>query len=129
MPTETITVETDGRLTCLDITDRIAAAVPAGADGTVTVFARHTTCGITVNEAERRLLGDIESFFDALVADSGWAHDDIDDNADAHLRASLIGPDVTVPVVDGDLQLGTWQSVLLVECDGPRRRTVSVTAD
>jgi len=129
MPTETISVETDERLTCLDITDRIASAVPERVDGTVTVFAQHTTCGVTVNEAEPRLLGDIEDFLSALVADIGWAHDDIDDNADAHLRASLVGPSVTIPAADGKLHLGTWQSILLVECDGPRRRSVSVTAD
>jgi secondary thiamine-phosphate synthase enzyme len=128
MPTETISVETDDRLTCLDITDRIASAVPEQADGTVTVFAQHTTCGVTVNEAEPRQLGDVEDFLSGLVADAGWAHDEIDDNADAHLRASLVGPSVAIPVVDGDLRLGTWQSVILVECDGPRRRSVAMTA-
>jgi secondary thiamine-phosphate synthase enzyme len=129
MPTDAFTVDTDERLTCLDVTDRVASALPSGADGTATVFARHTTCGVTVNEAEPRLLGDLEGFLSWLVADAGWAPDEIDDNADAHLRASLVGPSVTVPVADGDLDLGTWQSVLLVECDGPRRRTVTVAAD
>jgi secondary thiamine-phosphate synthase enzyme len=127
MVTDRFAVETDDRLTCIDITDRVASALPEGADGAATVFAEHTTCGITVNEAERRLCGDVEAFLADLVPDEGWAHDEIDDNADSHLRASLIGPSVTVPVEDGRLGLGTWQSVLLVECDGPRRRTVSVT--
>lgn len=129
MPTETITVDTDTRLTCLDITDQVASAVPDDVDGSVTVFAQHTTCGVTVNEAESRLLGDLEDFLSTLVADSGWAHDEIDDNADSHLRASVVGPSVSVPVVNGELQLGTWQSVLLVECDGPRKRSITVTAD
>jgi secondary thiamine-phosphate synthase enzyme len=129
MTTETISIGTDTRLTCLDITDQVGAIVPHEADGTVTVFAQHTTCGVTVTEAEPRLLGDIEEFLSALVADTGWNHDEIDDNADAHLRASLVGPDVTIPVVDGELHLGTWQSVVLVECDGPRERSITVTAD
>ncbi len=129
MPLETFTVSTDSRLAVSDITDRVAAAVPDGASGTATIFVQHTTCALTVNEAESRLLGDFEQALDALVPDDGWAHDDIDDNADSHVRAALIGPSVTIPVVDGALQLGTWQSVLLVECDGPRTRTVTVTTD
>jgi len=123
------TVGTDDRLECVDVTEQVREAVAAGATGTATVFSRHTTCGITVNEAEGRLLGDVEDFLADVVPDTGWAHDEIDDNADSHLRAALIGPDVTIPVAEGELQLGTWQSVLLVECDGPRTRTVTVTTD
>jgi secondary thiamine-phosphate synthase enzyme len=123
------TVETDARLSVVDITDQVASAVPSDADGTCTVFVRHTTAGITVNEAESRLLSDIEAYLSKAVAEDGWRHDEIDDNADAHLRAMLVGPDVTVPVSSGTLALGTWQSVLLVECDGPRQRTVSVAAE
>lgn len=119
-------VSTDRRLTVLDVTDRVQEAVPADATGTVTVFVEHTTAGVTVNEGESRLLGDFETALSDLVPDSGWEHDEIDDNADAHVRAMLVGPSTTVPVVNGELQLGTWQSVLFVECDGPRRRTVRV---
>lgn len=121
-------VETTGATEAVDVTDRVAERVPAGHDGTVTVFCRHTTAGVVINEAERRLLADVETFLDGLVSDDGWRHDEIDDNADAHLRALLLGPSATVPVSDGDLDLGRWQSVLLVECDGPRTRTVDVIA-
>lgn len=120
------TVSTEDRLSAVDITDDVDEAVPADADGTVTVFVRHTTAAVTVNEAEPRLLGDFEDGLSGLLADEGWAHDELDGNADSHLRALLIGPDATVPVSDGDLDLGSWQSVLLVECDGPRTRTVDV---
>jgi secondary thiamine-phosphate synthase enzyme len=92
------------------------------------VFVRHTTCGIAVNEAESRLLGDFETFLRETVPDDGWAHDELDGNADSHLRALLLGPGETLPVRDGSLQLGRWQSVLLVECDGPRTRSVAVHA-
>jgi secondary thiamine-phosphate synthase enzyme len=119
-------ISTDDRLTVVDITDRVEAALPADASGTATVFVRHTTAGVTVNEAEARLLGDFESALDGLVPDTGWEHDALDGNADAHLRAMLLGPDVTVPVENGSLALGTWQSVLFVECDGPRTRTVQI---
>ncbi|WP_226041389.1 secondary thiamine-phosphate synthase enzyme YjbQ [Natrinema sp. DC36] len=121
-------VETESRLTTVDVTDRIATAVPDGLEsGTCTAFVEHTTAGLVVQENEPRLRGDLESFLRDLVPDGGHAHDELDGNADSHLRAALIGPDVTIPVEDGELALGTWQSVLLVECDGPRTRTVSVT--
>ena len=120
-------VETDERLTTVDVTDRVAAAVPEGADGLCTAFVRHTTAALVVQEDESRLRSDVEGFLADLVPDEGHEHDRLDGNADSHLRATLFGPDVTVPVADGDLELGTWQSVLLVECDGPRTREVSVS--
>jgi secondary thiamine-phosphate synthase enzyme len=127
MHRETITVETDRRTQVQDVTDAVAATIPEDATGTVTVFSEHTTAAVVVNEGERRLLEDVEAFLEELVPDEGWAHDEIDDNADSHLRALLLGPGETIPVADGGLQLGTWQSILLVELDGPRSRSLSVT--
>jgi len=121
-----ITVETEDRTECIDITDRVAATLPDDADGVCTVFSQHTTMGVVVNEAESRLLDDLATALDRLVPDDGWQHDEIDDNGDSHVRAMLVGESATVPVVDGDLQLGRWQSLLAVECDGPRSRTVTV---
>jgi secondary thiamine-phosphate synthase enzyme len=121
------TVDTDERLSTVDVTDRVAAELPPGVDGTATVFVQHTTAALVVQEAESRLLEDLESFLADLVPDEGHAHDALDGNADSHLRATLLGPDVTVPVRNGDLHLGSWQSILLVECDGPRERHCSVT--
>ena len=122
-------VDTDERVTVVDVTDDVAAAVPEDvAEGVCTVFVRHTTTGVCVNEAEQRLLADVEDALERLVpADEPYAHDRLDGNADAHLRAMLLGSSVSVPVLGGDLALGTWQSVLLVECDGPRTRAVDVT--
>ncbi|ELY42427.1 secondary thiamine-phosphate synthase enzyme YjbQ [Natronorubrum sulfidifaciens] len=129
MPQTTVSVSTDAWLTTVDVTDRLADAVPDDLEsGTVTAFVRHTTAGLLVQEPEPRLRGDIESFLRDLVPDEGHAHDQLDGNADSHLRAALVGPDVTIPVENGELALGTWQSVLLLECDGPRTRTVSVTS-
>jgi len=122
----TISISTSERLEVRDITDEIDTELPSDANGTVTIFLRHTTAGITVNEAESRLLGDFADALDSLVPDGGWAHDEIDDNADSHVRAMLVGPSVTIPVSNGQLDLGTWQSILLVECDGPRTRTLQV---
>jgi secondary thiamine-phosphate synthase enzyme len=122
----TITVDTESRTELVDITDRVATALPDDASGVCTVFSQHTTMGVVVNEAESRLLGDLADGLDQLVPDDGWAHDEIDDNADSHVRALLVGESVTVPVDRGALQLGRWQSILAVECDGPRSRTVTV---
>ncbi|MFB6233335.1 MAG: secondary thiamine-phosphate synthase enzyme YjbQ [Haloarculaceae archaeon] len=122
------TVSTDDRLSVVDVSDRVEAALPADASGTATVFVRHTTAAVTVNEAEPRLRSDFENALEGLVPDQGWNHDQLDGNADAHVRAMLVGPSATVPLADGSLDLGTWQSVLFVECDGPRERTVRVQA-
>jgi secondary thiamine-phosphate synthase enzyme len=123
------TVSTDEQTQAIDVTDEVEAALPDDAEGTATVFVEHTTAGVVVQEAESRLLGDIERAVEGLVPDEGWRHDQVDDNADSHLRSMLLGEHVTVPVADGELDLGTWQSVVFVECDGPRRRTVRVIAD
>jgi len=120
------TIETDSKTTVVDITDRVDSQLPADADGVCTVFVQHTTAGVVVNENERRLLEDLADGLETLVADEGWAHDALDGNADSHVRAMLIGESVTVPVVDGELQVGRWQSILFVECDGPRTRSVDV---
>ncbi|KAB1196501.1 MULTISPECIES: secondary thiamine-phosphate synthase enzyme YjbQ [Haloferax] len=122
----TFDVRTERRLQVLDVTDHVAAVLPDDYDGVCTVFSRHTTTGVCVNEAESRLLDDIESMLTQSVSDDGWRHDELDGNADSHLRALLVGNGISIPVVGGELDLGRWQSVLLVECDGPRTRTVTV---
>ena len=120
-------VSTGERVEVIDVTRRVDEALPDDADGTATVFVPHTTAGVTINEAESGLFGDVETALARLVPeDDDYAHDRIDDNADAHLRSMLVGSSVTVPVADGSPELGTWQSVLFVECDGPRTRRVRV---
>lgn len=119
-------VETDAKTQVINVTDEVRAAVPDDATGVCTVFVKHTTAGVVVQENETNLVGDTENFLDDLVPDEGHAHDRLDGNADSHLRATLAGSDVSIPVEDGELTLGTWQSVLFVECDGPRRREVVV---
>ncbi|WP_049979419.1 secondary thiamine-phosphate synthase enzyme YjbQ [Halolamina rubra] len=121
-------VETTERTDVVDVTGEVAAAIPDGVDrGVCTVFVPHTTAGVVVNENESRLLSDLDGWLDALAPrGEGYAHDELDDNAAAHLRAMLLGESVSVPVVDGSLDLGTWQSILFVECDGPRTRSLDV---
>lgn len=122
-------VETTARLDIVDITDAVQESVPDGIeDGLCTVFVQHTTAGLVVNEPEDRLLSDIEAYLQDVVPQrDDYGHDTIDDNADSHLRTLLLDESVSVPIRDGSLALGTWQSILLIECDGPRTRSVSVT--
>ena len=125
-----IEVSTTERIDIVDITTEVAQAVPADVStGVCLVFVPHTTAGVILNENERRLLNDITQVVDNLIpADEDYEHDAIDDNAVAHLQATVLGESVTVPVVEGELNIGRWQSVLFVECDGPQTRRVSVTA-
>ena len=83
---------------------------------------------ISVNVAEDGLLRDIKgTLLDLISSDRSYEHDRIDDNAAAHLRSMLLNSSVTVPVQDGELGLGTWQSILFVEADGPRKRHIQIT--
>lgn len=124
-----LTVDTAERVEVVDVTPDVAAAVPDGFEtGLCVAFVPHTTAGVVVNESEPRLVTDIERLLGRLVPrGDDYAHDAIDNNADAHLRAMLLGSSVTVPVDGGELALGRWQSVLFVECDGPRTRGLRLT--
>lgn len=122
-------IQSTTRIELIDITDRVRAAVKESDinDGICIISTRHTTSAILVNENERGLRGDILDMLEELVPrDRKYAHNSIDNNADAHLRAVLLGMSETIPVEDGHLILGTWQSIFFVELDGPRNRTVNV---
>lgn len=123
-----ITVQTTQETEIRDITDEVNSAVDdSPTDGICLVFVQHTTAGLMVNEAEPRLLSDMKAILKQLISSDGqFAHDEIDDNAAAHLRSMLLSESVSVPIADNTLLLGTWQSILLIESDGPRQRTVQV---
>ncbi|MBD3160197.1 MAG: YjbQ family protein [Candidatus Lokiarchaeota archaeon] len=96
-------------------------------EGILTISSKHTTAGVTINEAESGLMRDIENHLKELVPrNKGYEHDRVDNNAHAHLMTSLIGSTESVPVKSSELVLGTWQRILFVECDGPRSRSVSL---
>jgi secondary thiamine-phosphate synthase enzyme len=98
-------------------------------NGVCHITAKHTSCAITVNEGtDPAVLNDIHDRLDDLVPPRhNYDHDRVDGNADAHIKATLVGCTATLPVRDGELDLGTWQSVFLLEFDGGRQRTVQVT--
>jgi secondary thiamine-phosphate synthase enzyme len=127
---EIFTVATRQPKQSSDITDSVAEVVAAAGveSGLCHVMALHSTAAIVVNESDDPNIGvDLINALDRAIPDhAGWLHDRIDDNAQAHIKAAILGPSEVVPVSGGELVLGTWQRILLIELDGPRRRRISV---
>ncbi|HEX3014724.1 MAG TPA: secondary thiamine-phosphate synthase enzyme YjbQ [Methanobacterium sp.] len=97
-------------------------------DGLVNIFAKHSTAGIVINENESGLVKDFQNTLESLIPkNNNYLHDRIDNNADSHIRSFFIGSSETIPIENGSLSLGTWQSVFFVELDGPRTRKFVVT--
>jgi secondary thiamine-phosphate synthase enzyme len=122
-------IQTTTRTELIDVTDRVRAIVKESGvkDGICVISTRHTTSSIIINENERGLRGDILEILETLIPENkSYAHNRIDNNADSHLRAALLGNSATLPIEDGHLVLGTWQSVFFVELDGPRNRNINV---
>ena len=127
-----ISLRTERRTQLLDITPQIEDALN-GVDGAAAalVYVPHTTAGVTINEdIDPALADDIEAAMEKIVEDGwGWRHDDADGpNAPSHMRASLMSPEVLVPLRAGKLALGRYQGIFFCEFDGPRERKVYVTA-
>jgi len=127
-----VTVRTAARVAVANVTAECGEALSSSgiARGIAVLTVPHTTCGLCVNEDEPGLRRDLEGLASRLVdlvkpAD-GFLHDRVDNNARAHLTAVLLGHSVTVPIAEGALVLGTWQSVFLLEIDGPRKRTLDM---
>ena len=120
-------VSTPEREVFVDITKRVETAVAQakpGFTGVISVFVPHTTAGVTINEgADPSVVRDIVESLSRLIPRSSSYHHS-EGNSDAHIKASLMGSSVLVPVEQGRLRLGTWQSVYLAEFDGPRNRRV-----
>jgi secondary thiamine-phosphate synthase enzyme len=135
---EIIEIQTEQGICIRNITPQIVKILEATAfkTGQVLVFSRHTTTALAINENEERLLEDIKRHLGKLVPESEkYLHNDLhlrdvppDEpiNAHSHLMAMMLSTSEVIPVVDGQLALGTWQSVLFFDLDGPRKRTVFV---
>ena len=127
-----ISLKTERRTQLVDITAEVEAALN-GTNGAAAalVYVPHTTAGVTINEdVDPVLANDLESAMEKIVEDGwGWRHDDADGpNAPSHMRASLMSPEVLVPLSEGKLALGRYQGIFFCEFDGPRDRKVYVTA-
>jgi len=126
-----ISLQTERRTQLLDITEQVEQALN-GANGAAAalVYVPHTTAGVTINEdIDPVLAKDLEQAMEKVVEDGWtWKHDDEDGpNAPSHMRASLISPEVLVPLQEGKLALGRYQGIFFCEFDGPRERKVYVT--
>ncbi len=125
-----IEISTGKREVLLDITERVNEVVASSgiSQGWALVYCPHTTAGITLNEHADPDVGfDIGAALSTLVPQRGtWRHSG-EGNADAHVKATIVGSSVTVPVEASRLALGTWQGVFFCEFDGPRSRTVHVS--
>jgi secondary thiamine-phosphate synthase enzyme len=125
-----LTVSTHRKQEVVDITREVADVVARSSvsAGTCTVFVPHATAAVVINEsADPNLSDDLLDALHKLVPDGIWRHDRIDDNGAAHIKAAILGPSETIPVQNGRLLLGTWQAIMLVDLDGPRRRRLVVT--
>jgi len=124
-----LTIHTSRTQEMIDITSQVSEVVRhAGVtSGLCTLYVPHATAAVVINEnADPNVCQDILDALARIVPEGAWRHDRIDNNAAAHIKATILGPSETVPVQDGRLRLGTWQSLMLVEFDGPRDRTVIV---
>jgi secondary thiamine-phosphate synthase enzyme len=128
---QVIELSTHKREELLDITDRVRRIVEESGvrSGLCAVYAHGATAAIMIQENwDASVPTDVVNFLHQLVPPGVWLHDRQDDNGDAHIKAGLVGPSETIPVIDGKLGLSTWQGVFFCEFDGPRRdRRVVVT--
>jgi secondary thiamine-phosphate synthase enzyme len=129
-----IAVTTERRTQLVNITREVEEALAetdAGGASAALVFVPHTTAAVTINEhIDPKLTHDFEEALEKIVGDDWrWRHVDADGaNAPSHVRASMVGPQVLVPLRDGRLALGTYQGIFFCEFDGPRQRKVYVSA-
>jgi secondary thiamine-phosphate synthase enzyme len=127
-----LTVKTEKRTQLIDVTKQVQAAIGERADATAAlVFVPHTSAGVTITEfADPLVAEDLEHALQKVVDDDwNWKHVDDPDgpNAPSHVRASLIGTQILVPVTDGTLALGRWQGIFFCEFDGPRDRSMYIS--
>lgn len=140
LTTEKLVIKTDTAPQFIDLTDQIQAIVDASgvSHGQVTIFSQHTTAAIRINEHEPLLLQDFTAFLERVAPEcANYRHNDFSvrtvnmttdecANAHAHCRHLLMSTSETIPIVDGEMCLGTWQRVFLLELDHPRERSVVV---
>ena len=132
---ETIVVSTDQRVELVDLTKVVMEFVKKFnmREGLVSLWSMHTTCTLFINEFQTALLTDIKRFLEQMVArDAEYMHNNPEHsdcdrmNADSHLRAMLLGHNLTLQVSGGEVVLGQWQRILMAELDGPRARSLRI---
>ena len=134
---ERIKVPTEDKVGLYNITEKVTGFIQRCGiqDGFLVVSTMHTTTSIFMNEFQEALLNDMQKVLEDMIKDGVFYYHNCDDysdcerkNATAHLRAMLLGHQVMIPIQQGRAAIGTWQSIILAELDGPRRRTLHLQA-
>jgi len=127
----TIAISTHKREALYDITIEVAQIVSSACveNGLVNVYAQGATAAIMIQENwDDSVQLDVVSFFQKMIPKGVWLHDAQDGNGDSHLKAGLVGPSETIPIINGKMGLSTWQNIFFCEFDGPRaNRNIIVT--
>jgi secondary thiamine-phosphate synthase enzyme len=132
-----IKIQTDGREELQNLTSLVRDFVKSSGirAGSVIVSSLHTTSGVFINEWQDALIHDVTAYFARAINkdvyyrhnDPAWSDCDRH-NADSHLRSLILGTSLALPVADGDVVLGEWQSIIMAEFDGPRERSIRIQA-
>ncbi len=132
---ETITIDTNERLTLIDITERIMDILERfkAGQGLISVFSLHTTTGVFISEVQAALVDDVKAYLRKVVDDSDWYKHNCAEfsdcerqNAAAHLRGMILGNTLSLPIVAGKVLLGQFQRIMFAELDGPRQRELHI---
>jgi secondary thiamine-phosphate synthase enzyme len=131
MMQKTIILSTDMKNGLYDITPEVSEIVKNShiRQGIVSVYAHGSTAAIMIQENwDQSVQNDVVTLLNRMIPSGIWEHDRQDNNGDAHLKAGLVGPSETIPVIDGKPGLSTWQNIFFCEFDGPRsKREVVIT--
>ena len=131
---QSITISTPSQNGLYDITRQVEGIVAESGiqTGMVNVYVQGATAGIMIQENwDQSVQNDVINLLRKLIPQGVWEHDAQDNNGDSHLKAGLVGPSETIPIIEGELGLSTWQNIFLCEFDGPRssRRIVVTVVD
>ena len=125
------TISTKKKQELIDITDKVNSIIAKSKakEGLCNIFTAHATAAIIINENyDPSICTDMLNALSKLIPSGIWLHDRIDGNADAHIKSAILGPQETIPIKNGELQLGKWQALQFCELDGPRSdRKIIVT--
>src|SRR5262245_52080432 len=127
--TETLHISTTTRKQVVDLTDRIEAMFQKAKmqEGLCTLFLTHTTAALTTGEIGEGTEEDLLDVVEQMIPRIRFRHAHDPAHAWSHMASSILGPSLTIPISSGKLVLGTWQSVMLIELDGPREREIHLT--
>ena len=124
-----IIIESFNKVEIVDISSKVEKIVSENKieKGLVSIYSKHSTSAIVINENEDGLIEDFKNYLNKIVLEDKYKHNHIDNNAKSHIQSFLLGNSISIPIINSKIDLGTWQSIFFVELDGPRsRRTIKI---